>query len=174
MRNRPHLSRLGSTGSVMIPDDRSSRSRMSFRFNVEPDFGLFEHPGGGIALEVTKLDGGEGGRAALALVADLAGVAGGRNTGMSATSSLGQILSAYHRTILQALSVEHVLWVEIDSLGCFDLVRPHFRNEAVTVEWQPLLSGWHAGRTLADFLGLFGSVGDEIFRNLLAEAPRPS
>lgn len=144
---------------------RIARSRLSARFTVTPGCGLFEQHCGGIALEARKLELGDG-SVALALIADFAGVDDGRNMGMSATSSLELIVRRYNQTILDSLVVDRVIWVEIDSLGGFDLVLRGATALGTQIEWQPLLSGWNPGRTRADFIALFGCVGQEMLHSL--------
>jgi len=116
---------------------------------------LRERPDGGIVVDASRLDLGDT-SVAMALIADLSGVDGGRNTGASATSSIDSIICAYRQDFMDTLAVSDVIWIELDSMGAFDQIVCHVSQGVTEMHWAPLISGRYAGRTEADFIALYG------------------
>lgn len=135
------------------------------RFNVEHHDGLQECPNGGLVMDAARIDLGDV-AVALALVADLAAVPGGRNPGLSITEAFPAIMSAYGSTLLDTLNVADILWVSRDTLGCFYRVRFEVCHGDIELTWQPLLSGLHHGGTEADFAAVFGRYAERAMDNV--------
>ena len=138
---------------------------ISARFNVDSGRGIYESPSGGIVLEASRLDLGDS-VVALALVADLSGVDGGRNWGQSLTNCLDTVIQTYRDTIMETLGAEDVLWIELDSLGGFDQVIPDFSGARPSLHWQPIVSGLDSGRTEKDFIFFFGNAARRAVANV--------
>lgn len=141
------------------------QAHLQARFSVEARTGLREQPDGGIFLDASRIELGDD-AIAMALIADLAGVDGGRNYGFSATSSAASVISRYRDVIIESLGARDVVWIELDSMGCFDHVVHHTEGGVEGMDWRPLLSGMHAGRTEADFTALFGHVAERAMVNV--------
>ena len=137
---------------------------LTSRFNVDGTRrGLYECPDGGIILDASRVELGDA-DLAVVLVTDLSGLPGGRNRGMSASTAFLTIASTYTDVILETLGADTIVWVERDSIGCFDLVRVDLTGCSPSITWQPLLSGAFHGRTEDDFIALFGEIAERALR----------
>jgi hypothetical protein len=143
----------------------AATDHLQARFSVESRVGLRERPDGGLFLDASRIDLGDE-AVALALVADLSGLDGGRNCGNSATNAMGTILTNYCEEVVRTLSVKAIIWVELDSMGCFDIVFCPPTGNLAELDWTPLLSGAHDGRTEADFVAMFGPVAQRAMANV--------
>lgn len=149
--------------------DQQDRTHLQARIHVDSGH-LREQPDGGLLLDARRIDLGED-AIAMTLVADLAGVDGGRNTGQSATNAMDTVITLYQQVILDSLDVTEVMWIQLDSMGCIDhVIVP--RRGALRLEWQPLLSGLHQGRTKEDFVALFGFAAIRALASVRTHARR--
>jgi hypothetical protein len=140
-------------------------SHLTSRFNVDGSRrGLYECPNGGIVLDASRIELGDA-DLAVVLVTDLAGMPGGRNCEMSASNAFATIAGIYWDVILKSLGVDDILWIEQDSMGCFDRVLVDIAGNTPSITWQPLLSGAFPGRTEDDFIALFGQIAERALKN---------
>ncbi len=152
-----------------MPKQQTSQAgasgHLTSRFTVDGKRrGLYECPDGGIVLDASRIDLGDA-LVAIVLITDMSGMTGGRNCGTSASNALPTIAVVYQRMICETLGVDDIIWIERDSMGCFDRVLVNIANDTPSITWQPLLSGAFTGRTEEDFRALFGTVADRALTN---------
>lgn len=87
------------------------------------------------------------------------------NKGASLTNSAESVISFFYGRFRAAIvSPEMIEWVEVDSMGMFDLMTPRWDEGICSyVDWQPLKYGPH-NRTLDAFLGAYGKRGDGVWK----------
>jgi len=102
----------------------------------------------------------------LVLVVDVDGV-GGFNPGASATNAMGTIVSDWRETVAEVLgrTAAELAWVQLDSEGSFDNVRPG-PGDGLSVEWTPVTAPGCAPRSVRAFRAAYPCVSDVVFRSV--------
>lgn len=130
---------------------------------------ILQDEAGGVLLLATCADQAE--HAPVVLVVDMEAL-GHPNPGASATNAMEEVVGFWADPIAAALSrtPRDLVWVQLDSLGGFDVVIPKVTEHgaAASVDWRPLrsLSGRQAHRAEAAFLELFPLVGARLLQRL--------
>lgn len=119
-------------------------------------------PAGGIVLLAVGRNA-DSDQVPVVLVVDLAGLDGGRNDGASATNAMDSIVSHWRGSVAATFACPQgrPVWVQVDSMGRFDIVDPTiFPGGSVHIDWRPLrsLSGRNAPSSRAAFAELFPGV----------------
>lgn len=148
------------------PDPGVSEVRFSASLHALTPIPL--DPVGGI-LWVAAREPADAEHASVALVVDLASL-GHRNDSASATNAMEHIVGRWGAAAAAHLACRlgDVVWVQLDSLGRFDIVLPTFLGRGARVEWRPLrsLSGRFEACSQHSFLELFPAVGPRLLGQL--------
>ena len=88
------------------------------------------------------------------------------NSGASLTNVAEHVINFTHKNWLQYLgvSIEDARWVELDSVGAFDVMSPVVLDgKCMNVNWRPLINA-QGSRTLEAFVAEYGSDAEYLYQ----------